>query len=271
MDVEFKLFGNLTIRQFMSLVGAVVIAGLIYIIASPIGFPGIIFWPVIIGILFIGFAMAFMTINGQPFAKWFRNYVYAIFSSQRYVWQKTPVPPKSLTQNVPKVTQKSDKQIKKELGIMPLIEVMQEKNIELDEDEKKGLARIDQYFEAEFDKYTPQTSKNNFIRKEGIRVDPESANIAGTQNRVYDGDRIINVGAGKKVVFSSMNNQQSRALKNDNSDDKIEKKVKEILERQKELDPYIKTTELEQREQDLRTEMKKIYQEIQELKAKSNG
>jgi len=268
MDVEFKLFGSLTIRQFMSLVGAVIIAGLIYIIATPLGVPGIVFWPIVGFILAIGFAMAFMTINGQPFARWFRNFVFAIFSSQKYVWQKSPQPPQALTQNVPKMSPKSDKQISKELGIMPLVEVMSEKNVELDEDEKKDLSRIDRYFQAEFDKYVPSKQTVESKRQGIAQVDIENANIAGNQNRMYYGDNVVDIGKGKRAVYSNMQNRASRPVMKDDSEVMMEKKIKEILQRQRELDPYIKTMEIEEREKELKQEMRRLYQEIQELNSK---
>lgn len=81
---EFKLFGNLTIRQFVTL-------------AIPLSFGAIIFFsnlpPVIrlpLAVIFAGFGLfaALVPINGRPFDKWIVAFAKAITSPTQRIWIK---------------------------------------------------------------------------------------------------------------------------------------------------------------------------------------
>ncbi|MBU0976461.1 MAG: PrgI family protein [Patescibacteria group bacterium] len=87
MDVEFKLFGSLTAKQFG------------YIVAGGIG--GVIFFYLFRGLqstflgwifaslsVMLGLSLALIRVNEQPFEVWLGNFLTAMFSSQKRVWQK---------------------------------------------------------------------------------------------------------------------------------------------------------------------------------------
>lgn len=86
---EFRLVGDMTLRQFGYLAGGVVVALFFY--ALPL--PAIIKWPLIIIPAFTGFALAFMPIAERPLANWIIAFVRAIFSPTIFVWQKKKVTP----------------------------------------------------------------------------------------------------------------------------------------------------------------------------------
>jgi len=264
MQVEFKLFGSLTVKQFVSLSGGIVIAAIIYFI----GLPAILGWPLIALSVIIGFAMTFVTVNGQPFSRWFGNFLSAMFSSQKYVWRKGAQTPRALKGGAKK-TQTSDKvSRKKELGVTPIIEVVKTRNIQLNEEEEKDLSRLDKYFEAEFDKYeTPAPKSRQKRTRKSQRVDMRKGNLAGNVNPVGRNQRQVKVGQNERVVFEDMKNQTTRPMSQNKIDKQIEDKVKEILRKQKKLDPYLKTKDVEKVEREMKKEMKQIYQEIQQLKA----
>ncbi len=94
MDVEFKLFGSLTVKQFTYVAVSFIVALFFYI--SP--------FPIVLKYLFIfiavatGLALTFLTVNGMPFAKWIGNFSYNLFSSQRKVYNKVPVAPRILAE-----------------------------------------------------------------------------------------------------------------------------------------------------------------------------
>jgi hypothetical protein len=85
MDIEFKLFGSLTVRQFTTVAATFVIALLIYLLQLP----EIVAIPIIFFVVIIGLAISFLTVNGQPFSVWFNNFIASMFSSQRKVYRKT--------------------------------------------------------------------------------------------------------------------------------------------------------------------------------------
>jgi len=264
MEVEFKLFGSLTVRQFISLAGGILIGVVIYFLKLPI----IVGWPLIAFSVLVGLGLAFMTVNGQPFGRWFSNFIIALFSSQKYVWKKMPKTPKALkptitTKAAPKDTAKTV--LKKELGTIPIAEVVSSKNMELDEQEKSDLSRLDEYFNKEFEKHESSAPVK--------RVSMEAGNLAGENNPIGRGQRQVNVGGNTKVLYSQVNNQRVRPLggKDRDIDEIIEEKIKKILTKQKDLDPYTKSENVEQEEQDIKEEMKRLYNEIQSLKKRNNG
>lgn len=267
MDVEFKLFGSLTIRQFFSLAGSILIAVVIYFI----GLPVIVGWPLIIVSLAIGFAMTFMTVNGQPFTKWFTNFIAAMFSSQRYVWRKNPETPKALKYTTGKKleTEKSEAKVNKQFGALPIMEIANQARNQIDDYEESELSRLDKYFNAEFGKTFGKRSQSQQIKRPPIqRVDSSRQNIAGTVNPTAQNQKQVSVGENSRVLYSQYNNQNPRPLGGGESveEDEIEKRVQAILSKQQELDPYAKTKQVEKREAELREEMRKLYNEIQSIK-----
>jgi hypothetical protein len=87
MDVEFKLFGSLSAKQF----GYIIFGGCI----------GLFFFyffkslnSVFLGWIFaflsviLGISLALIRINEQPFEVWLGNFIAAMFSSQKRVWRK---------------------------------------------------------------------------------------------------------------------------------------------------------------------------------------
>ncbi|MDD3647357.1 MAG: PrgI family protein [Candidatus Dojkabacteria bacterium] len=87
MDVEFKLFGSLTAKQFGYIVaggvGGVVLFYLFRGLQST--FLGWIFASLS---AMLGLSLALVRINEQPFEVWLGNFLTAMFSSQKRVWQK---------------------------------------------------------------------------------------------------------------------------------------------------------------------------------------
>lgn len=261
MDVEFKLFGSLTVKQFISLATGILIGVSIYFIKLPI----IVGWPLIAFSVIIGFSMAFMTINGQPFGRWFTNFMIALVSSQKYVWKKAPKTPKALKTSTPKQFSNTDTLktvLKKELGHIPIAEVVSMQNDKLDDKEVAELSRLDTYFESEFEKQQVDPSK---------RVNLNQNSVAGENNPIGRSQRQVKVGDNTKVVYSEFNNQKQRPLSSEDIDKVIDEKIRVILERQKDLNPYIKTEQIEKQEEELKNEMKKLYNEVQSLKKSKNG
>ncbi len=90
LGVEFKLVGALTMRQFLYVAVAVVIAYLIY---SATGLIVAIRYPLSLIIALTGLAAAFLPIQNQTFDKWVGHFVGAITSPTQRVWRKAPSPP----------------------------------------------------------------------------------------------------------------------------------------------------------------------------------
>ena len=107
IDIEDRLFGPLTVKQFIYLVGG---AGLSFILYR--------FLPFIVAILIIApvaalaLALAFWKINGKPFVFVLESAIRYYLSEKLYLWRKVPRAPsaKSPAQNtnpptIPKLTE----------------------------------------------------------------------------------------------------------------------------------------------------------------------
>ena len=83
IDVEDKIFGPFTVKQFVYLAGA---AGVIFILNSFLPF----IFAILIGgpIIALGIALAFYKVNNQPFIKIVEASFRYILNSRLYIWKK---------------------------------------------------------------------------------------------------------------------------------------------------------------------------------------
>lgn len=86
-EIEDKIVGPLTIKQFLYLAGG---GGIVFIIY---GLTGSIFLAVILGLPFaaLAAALAFYRVNDQPFIKILENFIKFRFTDKIYIW-KQPKP-----------------------------------------------------------------------------------------------------------------------------------------------------------------------------------
>ena len=86
MAVEFRLIGNLTIRQFAYVGGTGLFGWLI--VSSPL--PVFIRWPVALFIFLFGLGLAFLPFNEISLDRWLTIFLRAIFAPTQRIWKKTP-------------------------------------------------------------------------------------------------------------------------------------------------------------------------------------
>lgn len=83
---QFRLVGDMTIKQFGMLASGCIIGLILY--ASP--FAPIIKWPLIIISIALGVALAFLPVQERPLDQWIMAFVKAIFSPTQFAWKKQP-------------------------------------------------------------------------------------------------------------------------------------------------------------------------------------
>lgn len=83
---QFRLVGDMTLRQFAYLAGGSVIAYLFFVfLAAP--YP-ILAWPLIIVSTILGVAFAFLPVGSRPLDYWVGAFLKAVYSPTKRVWQK---------------------------------------------------------------------------------------------------------------------------------------------------------------------------------------
>lgn len=89
MEVEFKLFGSLTVKQFAYLAGGLMVGLSVYFLPFPIALRFVL---IVISVV-LGLFLSLVKINGQYSSIWLSNFIVAMFTSQERVWKKTGVVP----------------------------------------------------------------------------------------------------------------------------------------------------------------------------------
>ena len=86
---EFRLVGDMTLKQFFQLAGGVLAAIIIY------RFPliGLLKWPLMGLSVLIGVLLAFVPVNGRPFSQWVMAFIRAIYSPTEFAWSSPPPSP----------------------------------------------------------------------------------------------------------------------------------------------------------------------------------
>lgn len=81
---EFRLVGDMTLKQFSQLAGGAVLSLMVY--AS--GLPGIIKWPLVLIFALFGAALAFLPFEERPLTTWIASFFKAAYSPTRYNWRR---------------------------------------------------------------------------------------------------------------------------------------------------------------------------------------
>jgi hypothetical protein len=83
---QFRLVGDMTLKQFFQLAGGVLIGLLIY----ATGLPGLIKWPLIIFFSLFGAALAFLPFEERPLSQWILAFFRSVYSPTIFSWNQTP-------------------------------------------------------------------------------------------------------------------------------------------------------------------------------------
>lgn len=87
---QFRLVGDMTLKQFFQLAGGFLVALLFY--STPI--IGIVKWPFVIVSAILGIALAFLPLEERPLERWIFAFFRAIYAPTMYFWKKTAEEPK---------------------------------------------------------------------------------------------------------------------------------------------------------------------------------
>jgi len=89
---QFRLVGEMTLKQFLELAAGLAAAYLTFYLKIPF----FIKWPLIVFFGLTGIALAFLPIQERPLDRWIINFIKSIYSPTRYIWQKNNQAPSFL-------------------------------------------------------------------------------------------------------------------------------------------------------------------------------
>jgi len=133
---EFRLIGDMTLKQFAQLAAG----GILAIAAYALPLPSLIKWTLVIFIAFLGFAFAFLPINERPLSTWLMAFFKALFSPTEFIWKKKYKKPDVL-ESLPQVRGN----INQYPASLPYAE---EEKSPLDKKEEKFLSKVDRLFQS---------------------------------------------------------------------------------------------------------------------------
>ncbi len=82
---QFRLVGDMTLKQFLELAGGLLLAYLFF--ASNLIF--IFKWPLVLLSVLVGVGLAFFPIEDRPLDTWVTNFLKSIYGPTRFIWKKT--------------------------------------------------------------------------------------------------------------------------------------------------------------------------------------
>ncbi len=83
---QFRLIGDMTLKQFGYLAAGAIAAYVCYKLPLPFFFT----WPLTIASALLGFGLAFVPIEERPMDIWILSFFKSIYSPTQYVWHKAP-------------------------------------------------------------------------------------------------------------------------------------------------------------------------------------
>lgn len=111
---QFRLIGDMTIKQFGYLAGGIILGYILYKIPLPFFFT----WPLAIGSAVLGFGLAFVPVEERPMDIWIASFFKNVYSPTQYIWQKKQPTPAKIA---PPIQQKTPGQTAATAGQAPNI------------------------------------------------------------------------------------------------------------------------------------------------------
>lgn len=85
---QFRLIGDMTIKQF----GYLIAGGILAVIAYKLPLPFIITWPLAGAFAFLGIGFAFIPVEERPMDVWVFSFFKSIYSPTQYIWSHDQAP-----------------------------------------------------------------------------------------------------------------------------------------------------------------------------------
>jgi hypothetical protein len=173
---QFRLVGDMTLRQFLQVAAGALIALFLY--ASPLN--PFVKWPLILISVLFGVALAFMPIDDRPLGTWIIAFFRSIYNPTIFVW-KIAVKPINYFKTEPKITPAvvpAKKVFVPRADIPPAITERAAGTIYLSKDESKALSSLEKKEESFLAKITNLFSMPSIAKvpaRKPVRLTPAAA------------------------------------------------------------------------------------------------
>lgn len=223
MDVEFKLFGFFTVKQFGYLAVGFILSLLIYYST----FPDILKLIFIVVSMGSGLVLALVKINGQPSVIYVQNFITSLFEPQERLWKKTPVVPDILQESKNNTKVESNKELDSALSRIKVANIPDQPLAKLSEEEEKldkfendNLDKIDEHFDFLFNQVPeiqgeksqmPSTDQVINVPPKNETMFKKPATIADSINQNLPGEKLYE-GSNYAVSFKPMTSRVNRPI-----------------------------------------------------------
>lgn len=97
---QFRLIGDMTIKQF----GYLIAGGILAVIAYKLPLPFVITWPLTGAFAFLGVGFAFIPVEERPMDVWVFSFFKSIYSPTQYIWSHDQTPQAATPLSAPDVS-----------------------------------------------------------------------------------------------------------------------------------------------------------------------
>jgi len=167
---QFKLIGDMTIRQFLYLAGGI-LTGYVFL---QFGVPTLIKWTLAFIAGVSGFSFAFVPIEERPLDRWFSSFLKSVYSPTIFFWKKKATPPAILTSPLPISLSQAPETIKKgevAAKIEEFLITLPTPASELDQREENFLTQVVSFFGGQKEPVSFPTSISSSVTSQ---VPPKS-------------------------------------------------------------------------------------------------
>jgi hypothetical protein len=184
---QFRLVGDMTLKQFLQVAAGAMIALFLY--ASP--FPGYVKWPLILFSVLMGVALAFLPIDDRPLGTWIIAFFRSIYNPTIFVWKASIKKPNYFQLEIQPAPQAAVPQKKVTAPLLntptPVMEHAQG-TIYLSQPETKALSKLEtteENFLSKISHLFSTTAAIDTSRQKEIKLSPaaeEAAKVSQTLN-----------------------------------------------------------------------------------------
>lgn len=220
---QFKLIGDMTIRQFAYLAGNAVMAYLFYLLPIPF----FVKWPFIFSFALLGILLAFVPHQGRPLDRWILNFFKAVFSANQYVYEtpkapstEQPIQTELITSATPQqpISQPQLEREPLEIPETPLLKVRAEHPQAIPETKVELTAQDQQRMEGELQKLLIQKAQleRDLLRLKKPTLPPTgpSANVRRLTENIAPSVGIPNIPQAPNLISGIVKDTKGTVLPN---------------------------------------------------------